>query len=90
MWAVIKTVLAWLAGFVIEYLRGGKDTRALEERTAELEVERERVRRLEEAAAAERAARLREVDAEIAAADGADDAARVLRDVTGANQPEGK
>ena len=90
-WSMVGVLIA-LAGMafgVVKFLRRDASTgAALSERDAQLEIERERVRRLEEAEARARAARRRDTDERAAAVRDAAGAAGMLRDVTQADDPE--
>lgn len=72
---------------VIKYLRGAEGNSAtLGTRNAELDAERERVRQMEAAAAEARKARRESLHEKVDAAD-SDDVDKLLRDLTGADDP---
>jgi hypothetical protein len=87
---VLGVLLALGAGAwaVVKYLRRAEaNSAALGERTAELDSERERVAQQEKAALDAMRVRRKRLDEKAARVSGADDAARLLRDVTGADDP---
>lgn len=91
MWDVAAVLIILLGGAVavVKYLRGAEAKAvALDERSAELNLEQQRVRQMEAAATAEREARRTRLRETAAAVHSADDAARLLRDVTGADNAE--
>lgn len=88
IWGVLGVLIALLGGLiaVVKYIRGAEANRAaLSGSTAELNDERKRVRQQEEAALSAMRARRKAMDEKAARATGADDAARLLRDVTDAD-----
>ena len=90
MWGAVAALIAVLGGVfaVVKYLRGAEANRAaLEVRTAELDEERKRVRQQEEAALDAMRARREKINAKAARVRGADDAAKLLAEVTGADDP---
>lgn len=87
-WLAVLLVIAGGLFFVIKYLRRAEaNAAALGERNAALEVESARVRQMESAAAEARKARREKLHEKAARVRTADDAARLLRDVTGADDP---
>lgn len=90
IWGVLGVLIGLLGGLaaVVKYLRGAEaDKAALSLRTAEAQSGLERVRQMESAAADARQARRSRLDAKATAVRGPDDAARLLREVTGADDP---
>ena len=74
---------------VVKYLRRAESNdAALSEREAQLDVERVRVRRQEEAALEAMRDRRKRLSEKATRITGPDDAARMLQDVTGADDPD--
>lgn len=90
IWGILGVLIVLLGGLaaMVKYLRGAEANRAaLSERNAELDLEQERVRQMEAAAADAMKARREKIREQAARVRGADDAARLLREVTGADDP---
>ncbi len=91
IWGVLGVLITLLGGTVavIKYLRGAEaKSAALSEREAELDVERVRVRRQEDAALQAMRDRRKRLSEKATRVSSADDAARMLQDVTGADDPD--
>lgn len=89
MWTALKTLLVTVWQFVLYYIKGvGSNESLLKQREAELAEANERIAAMEAVAAKERAERLRVLDEKAAAVHDAAGAAELLRDVTGADDPE--
>lgn len=81
--------LSGMAAGVIYYVRRAeRNSTALSERDAALDVERQRIAAVEAADAADRIRRAKELDAKVQAAHTASDAAALLRAETGADDPK--
>jgi hypothetical protein len=91
VWGILAALISVLGGVVgvVKYLRRAEANRAaLDTTTAERDFARGHVRQMETAAADARDARRTRLDEKATAVRGPDDAARLLREVTGADDPQ--